>query len=309
MKKFRFSLAVLLFFTASFLFAQETSSDSLHQKLDTQGLLPVFASDIEEGFYEVRCASSSSMFRIEKVVLKVKHGIMTAELTLSGQGYSNVAMLSAEDAESLASLKGTETYAGEDGRYVCTVPVDSLNTELVCSAFSKKKKKWYERQVVFYSDRIPSENLFVTPYKIQHTELKNGVYKIDVKLSGGSGKSSVESPAELIVKDGFCSAKIKWSSPNYDYMILNGEKILPLNDEGNSVFELPVLVFDKSMSVFANTTAMSVPHEILYQLNFNRESVRKAGFSSLTFVICTSVLILVILIILGGILCVQKKKK
>ena len=36
------------------------------------------------------------------------------------------------------------------------------------------------------------------------------------------------------------TATIVWSSPNYDYMIVDGEKYLPTNTEGNSTFEIPV---------------------------------------------------------------------
>ena len=246
MKFRRLALALLLLSSVFFAFAegeQENQENPLNKKLDTRGLLPLLAKDIEEGSYEIETASSSSMFKIEKTVLYVKDNAMTADITLSGKGYSNVTMLSAADSEGLTSLEGTTATVGKDGKYVFTLPVQSLNTELVCSAFSKKKQKWYERRVVFYSEKIPAENLFVTPYVMQKCGLKDGSYTISVKLAGGSGRASVKSPASLRVKDGIPLARIEWSSPNYDYMILNGEKILPLANEQNSVFELPVLVF------------------------------------------------------------------
>ena len=294
MKFRRLALALLLLSSVFFAFAegeQENQENPLNKKLDTRGLLPLLAKDIEEGSYEIETASSSSMFKIEKTVLYVKDNAMTADITLSGKGYSNVTMLSAADSEGLTSLEGTTATVGKDGKYVFTLPVQSLNTELVCSAFSKKKQKWYERRVVFYSEKIPAENLFVTPYVMQKCGLKDGSYTISVKLAGGSGKASVKSPASMRVKDGIPLARIEWSSPNYDYMILNGEKILPLANEQNSVFELPVLVFDKPMSVFADTRAMSTPHEILYQLEFSLETAQRKGFSLAALIILATALL------------------
>ena len=312
MKFRRLALALLLLSSVFFAFAeveQENQENPLDKKLDTRGLLPLLAKDIEEGSYEIETASSSSMFKIEKTVLYVKDNAMTADITLSGKGYSNVTMLSAADSEGLTSLEGTTATVGKDGKYVFTLPVQSLNTELVCSAFSKKKQKWYERRVVFYSEKIPAENLFVTPYVMQKCGLKDGSYTISVKLAGGSGKASVKSPASMRVKDGIPLARIEWSSPNYDYMILNGEKILPLANEQNSVFELPVLVFDKAMSVFADTTAMSTPHEILYQLEFSLETAQRKGFSLAALIILATALLTAALAIFFIMrLCLKKRK-
>lgn len=312
MKFRRLALALLLLSSVFFAFAeveQENQENPLNKKLDTRGLLPLLAKDIEEGSYEIETASSSSMFKIEKTVLYVKDNAMTADITLSGKGYSNVTMLSAADSEGLTSLEGTTAAVGKDGKYVFTLPVQSLNTELVCSAFSKKKQKWYERRVVFYSEKIPAENLFVTPYVMQKCGLKDGSYTISVKLAGGSGKASVKSPASMRVKDGLPLARIEWSSPNYDYMILNGKKILPLANEQNSVFELPVLVFDKAMSVFADTTAMSTPHEILYQLEFSLETAQRKGFSLAALIIFATALLTAALAIFFIMrLCLKKRK-
>lgn len=309
MKFRRLALALLLLSSVFFAFAEVEQENPLNKKLDTRGLLPLLAKDIEEGSYEIETASSSSMFKIEKTVLYVKDNAMTADITLSGKGYSNVTMLSAADSEGLTSLEGTTATVGKDGKYVFTLPVQSLNTELVCSAFSKKKQKWYERRVVFYSEKIPAENLFVTPYVMQKCGLKDGSYTISVKLAGGSGKASVKSPASMRVKDGIPLARIEWSSPNYDYMILNGKKILPLANDQNSVFELPVLVFDKAMSVFADTTAMSTPHEILYQLEFSLETAQRKGFSLAALIILATALLTAALAIFFIMrLCFKKRK-
>ncbi len=104
-------------------------------------------------------------------------------------------------------------------------------------------------------------------------ELEDGEYAIEVELTGGTGKTTVSSPAGLTVLDGHAYARIEWSSSHYDYMLVGGEKYFPLYEEGYSTFEIPITVFNEPMEVIADTTAMSVPHEITYQLTFDLEGV------------------------------------
>ena len=47
------------------------------------------------------------------------------------------------------------------------------------------------------------------------------------------------------------TATIVWSSPNYDYMLVDGEKYLPVNTDGNSTFEIPVAALDTALAVTA----------------------------------------------------------
>lgn len=100
-------------------------------------------------------------------------------------------------------------------------------------------------------------------------EFQDGTYQMEVELFGGSGRASVTSPAKVEIKDGKAVATLEWSSPNYDYMVVDGEKYLPVNTEGNSVFQIPVEAFDQDIAVIADTVAMSTPHEIEYTLNFH----------------------------------------
>ena len=69
-------------------------------------------------------------------------------------------------------------------------------------------------------------------------------------------------------------------------MIVNGEKYLPVNGEegvGNSTFLIPVLCMDEPMTVIADTTAMSTPHEITYTLTFHSETAAAEKTSSSGF--------------------------
>lgn len=110
------------------------------------------------------------------------------------------------------------------------------------------------------------------------TDMEDGEYSIQVDLEGGSGKASVTSPALMIVKDGRMYAQLQWSSSNYDYMIVNEEKILNESEEGrNSVFTVPVTVMDDKIEVIADTLAMGAPHEINYTLTFYEDSIGSKG--------------------------------
>lgn len=57
-------------------------------------------------------------------------------------------------------------------------------------------------------------------------------------------------------------------------MIVDEEKFLPVNTEGNSVFEIPVSVFDEKINVIGDTVAMSTPHEIEYTLLFDSSTLK-----------------------------------
>ena len=114
---------------------------------------------------------------------------------------------------------------------------------------------------------------------------------------------------QLTVKDGVPVARIQWSSPNYDYMVVDGRHYDNLSEEGmNSVFEIPVLCWDGWMDAIADTTAMGSPVEVHYQLFFYRESVgskNELPQEAAKRVLCVAVAIIVI----GGVLNYILKKK
>ena len=128
---------------------------------------------------------------------------------------------------------------------------------------------------------------------------EDGEYSIQVDLEGGSGKATVTSPTILTVKDGQAYAQIQWSSSNYDYMIVDGEKYLPTNEEGmNSVYEIPILSMDEGMPVIADTVAMGAPHEIEYTLTFYLDSI--GSKSQLPQEAAKRVVAVAMVIIVGG---------
>ncbi len=105
----------------------------------------------------------------------------------------------------------------------------------------------------------------------------DGSYRVAVTLDGGTGRASVESPALLKVENGNMTLTVVWSSDKYDYMLVGGERYLPELIDGHSVFQIPLGSIEKPLSVTADTTAMSTPHEIDYVLTFDPASVVPAS--------------------------------
>lgn len=241
-----------------------------------EGMVPVYGNQLKDGSYSVQVDSSSSMFRITECTLVVEDGNMQAAMTMGGTGYLKVYMGTGEEAQKADEQSYIPYVEQEDGTHSFTVPVEALDMGINCAAFSKNKEAWYDRVLVFRADSLPVEAFADGVISTAETlGLEDGSYSIEVSLSGGSGKSSVESPAKLQIENGAASATIVWSSSNYDYMKVNDEKFEMINTEGNSTFTIPVLYFDRGMAVIADTIAMSQPHEIEYTLTFHSDTIKK----------------------------------
>lgn len=214
-----------------------------------------------DGKYFIDVTSSASMFRVVSAVLTVENGEMTAAMTLSGQGYEKLFLGTAEEAETAEDTDFYYFTEDADGAYTYTIPVEALNQEFDCAAWSIRKARWYDRVLVLEADTL-------RPW------MADGEYPVAVTLAGGTGKSTVLSPAMVKMEKGQMTAQIAWSSPYYDYMIVDFIKYYPINTEGNSVFEIPVKALDKELKVTADTVAMSTPHEIEYTLTFHSEGLQ-----------------------------------
>ena len=232
---------------------------------DTSKLKPVTAADLEDGTYKIEVESSSSMFRITDATLSVADGKMTCELVMSGKGYGKLFMGTGEEASKASNEDCIDYVENAGGTHTFTVPVEALNTEIDCAAWSIKKQAWYDRALVFLADTL----------KPAETALADGTYSVDVTLEGGSGRATVSSPCTLKVEGGAMTATIVWSSPNYDQMVVDGTQYLPVNTSGNSTFEIPVTTLAEPLAVQAETTAMSQPHMIDYTLTFGTATLQE----------------------------------
>ena len=105
----------------------------------------------------------------------------------------------------------------------------------------------------------------------------DGTYQVDVTLTGGSGKATVESPATVVIEGDSITATVVWSSSNYDLMVVDGQEYTPTTITPASTFEIPISGFDEPIEVQAETTAMSEPHMIDYTLTFASPEGVSAG--------------------------------
>lgn len=257
----------------------DKSDMASEEEVGFEGMEEITGDELVDGVYSITVDSSSKMFKIVECELTVANGEMTAKMIMSGTGYKYLYMGAGEEADK-ADESEYIPFEETDGVHSFTVPVAALNKTIDCTAFSARKEMWYDRTLVFRADNLPVEaykNGAIT--SVSSLSLEDGNYTVEVALSGGSGKTTIDSPTTLIIKDGKASALIRFSSPNYDYMIVDGVKYEnETTVEGeNSTFTIPVAGFDFEMGVVADTTAMSKPHEISYTLNFNSSSITKVN--------------------------------
>ena len=245
---------------------------------------------LEDGVYTAEFETDSNMFHVNeandgKGTLTVEDGKMTIHVSLVSKSIVNLFVGTAEDAqkegaEILEPTTDEVTYSDgyKEEVFGFDIPVPVLDEEFDCALLGKKGK-WYDHKVSV-SEPMPASEAgkqeAAEGNTVEDLKLEDGNYTAEVVLEGGSGRASVESPAKLEIKDGKVTAELIWSSPNYDYMIVDGEKYEMTNTEGNSTFEIPVAAFDTVLEVKADTVAMSEPHEIDYTLQFDSESIEKA---------------------------------
>lgn len=241
-----------------------------------EGMTEVSADKLNMGNYYISVDSSSSMFKIAESILHVGEDGMNADIIIDSKSYDALFMGTEEEAnDSDESVRITYTE-NESGQSVFNVPVEALDKEIQCAALSAKKQQWYGRTLVFRADSLPDTAFKELRYAtVDSLKLEDGVYNVDVKLEGGSGRASVESPAVLTIMNGKATAKIIWSSDKYDKMVVNYLEYTPEIADGHSVFEIPISGFDYRMPVQAETTAMSEPHMIDYTLYFDSATITK----------------------------------
>lgn len=227
---------------------------------------------IEDGTYVATFKSDHAMFHVneannDKGILTVKDGKMTIHVSLQSKKIVNLFYGKSEDAKKQGAelIEPTEDKVVyddgyEDVVYGFDVPVPYLDKEFDVALIGTHGN-WYDHKVIV-SDPVPGDDIHAGT----GMDLEDGEYEADLKLEGGTGRASVDSPAKLVVKDGKAVLTLVWSSPYYDYMKVNGEKYEKVNEEGNSVFEIPVEKLNEPFDVIGDTTAMSEPHEIEYRI-------------------------------------------
>ena len=251
----------------------------------TQAALP-------DGTYDAEFSTDSSMFHVSeacdgKGVLTVENGQMTIHVSLASRKILNLYPGSAEDAQKdgaqlLEPTVDEVTYSDglTDEVYGFDSPVPALDEEFDVALIGTKGK-WYDHKVCVSNPVEASEAETAGTSASGEASGKSGIpdfadgsYLVEMTFEGGSGRASIASPVTITVENQKVTASVEWSSPNYDYMMVDGEKFLPVNTEGNSVFEIPVAAFDEPVTVIGDTVAMSKPHEIEYTLTFHSDTIK-----------------------------------
>lgn len=251
----------------------------------TQAILP-------DGTYDAEFSTDSSMFHVSeacdgKGVLTVENGQMTIHVSLASRKILNLYPGSAEDAQKdgaqlLEPTVDEVTYSDglTDEVYGFDIPVPALDEEFDVALIGTKGK-WYDHKVCVSNpvDISEAETAGTSASgeasgKSGIPDLADGSYLVEMTFEGGSGRAGIASPVTITVENQKVTASVEWSSPNYDYMLVDGEKFLPVNTGGNSVFEIPVAAFDEPVTVIGDTVAMSKPHEIEYTLTFHSDTIK-----------------------------------
>lgn len=242
-------------------------------------------AQLPDGVYTAEFSTDSSMFHISeacdgKGTLTVKDGIMTIHISLGSKKILNLYPGLAEDAAKEGTVllePTTDTVTYSDGMteevYGFDVPVPVIGEEFDLALIGTKGK-WYDHKVIV-SDPV-AEDSEGGADTFDLSTVEDGSYTIELTMEGGSGRASIQSPAQITAADGTVTATLEWSSPNYDYMLVNGEKYLPVNTEGNSVFEVPVEALDAPLTMIGDTVAMSTPHEVEYTVTFHSDTLQSA---------------------------------
>lgn len=259
--------------------AEVASADEMStiQDVVEDWMVPIYPEELNDGVYEIQVGCSSEMFVIDECKLTVEDGNMQALLTMGGKGYLKVFLGTGAEAVQASEEDYISYVEAEDGRHTFEIPVEALDSGIACSAFSKKREKWYDRTLVFQASSLPLaafKSLDMTT--AEDLQLTDGVYTVEARLEGGSGKAEVESPAALYVEEGLVMAEITFGSANYDYVIVDGEKCQLLNEEGNSSFLIPVAGFDYNLPITVDSIALGKPRELDYTICFESATITDA---------------------------------
>ncbi len=229
----------------------------------TQETEPALSARVlPDGEYTVDFETDSGMFRANeacdgKGTLTVKDGVQTLHVSLQSKKIVNLYPGTAEQAQLdgavwLEPTLDTVTYSDglSEEVFGFDIPVASVGQEFDLALIGTKGV-WYDHKV-----------------SVQNPVPQAGSYTCAVTLTGGSGRASAVSPAALVSDGETLMATIVWSSPNYEYMIVDDVQYDPIQKEGNATFEIPVAM-DRELAVSASTTAMSTPHLVQYTLYFD----------------------------------------
>ena len=189
---------------------------------------------IADGTYVATFTTDNPMFHVneanrDKGILTVENGNMTIHVSLQSKKIVNLYPGTAEDAqkdgaELLEPTTDTVTYSDgfTDEVYGFDVPVPALDEEFDLALLGTKGN-WYDHKVAV-SDPVAGDDISAVIGESAGAQaaapselgISDGEHTVEVTLDGGTGRASVDSPAQSRKKGDECIAVITWSSPHYD---------------------------------------------------------------------------------------------
>ena len=133
---------------------EKTEQAASDETSDATEQTPLTADKVADGTYSITVQSSSNMFRIVDAQLIVENGSMHCVMTLSGTGYGKLFMGTGEEAAAATEADCIPYVENAEGKYTYDVPVQALDADTACAAWSIKKEKWYDRTLVFESTGV-----------------------------------------------------------------------------------------------------------------------------------------------------------
>lgn len=127
------------------------SQEKTEQAAEGASAAPITADKVADGTYPITVDSSSNMFRIVDAQLIVKNGSMHCVMTLSGTGYGKLFMGTGDEAAAASETDFIPYVENAEGKYTYDVPVEALDEDTACAAWSIRKEQWYDRTLVFES--------------------------------------------------------------------------------------------------------------------------------------------------------------
>lgn len=229
------------------------------EKVGVSGREPVTPDQLKDGSYDIDVQCSSKMFVIDRAVLTVDNGSMYVDMKLDGTGYLFLYPGTAKEAAKADAEQFVYNTEAADGKFVYMhFPLEALDTEVQCAAFSKKKQQWYPRTLFFDSASVdPSAFARLKGKDPAEMGLQDGTYTAGYSFSAkDGGKTPKISAMELSVKDGKMTARMTMAAAKYDYVKTGGVQYDTVED-GSSVFEFPVSVLDAPISITIDSNAIA----------------------------------------------------
>ena len=135
-------------------------------------------------------------------------------------------------------------------------------------------------------------------------DLRNATYTVEAVMTGENGVGAIQTPTSVFVKDKKATVVLIWDTPDYNYIVVDGETIQAKSREGGSIFWIPVTAWDEEMPLVVGCDTGNIV-ERSCNLVLNTSSMKKQGNNTPLYIL---IVINIILAFLNALNMVRKKK-